>query len=152
MRKKPHSDDPGYRCALLAPFGQAVVYDRSKGAHVGASIGRRRWAVVAYDKDDEPINVFDVRSEREARDAMKWLRDGTLEPKPAYERTEEAPERPAKDSLVAMAREAGQRLGLTASYAHGFLKAGRKRPASVGEALAMLRTSNGWKNNNRRTR
>lgn len=141
-RAKPHSGDDGYRCALVTPFGRAVVYDREAGAKVG--VGRTRWAVVAYDKGDEVIEVFDRRSERAARAAMKALRDETLwpwgdDPGPAPK-----PARAPRGGLVAIARAAARRLGLSASYAHGWLKAGRPPPADVAEAVAMLRRSNAY--------
>jgi len=89
-RRKPHAGDPGYRCSLRTPYGQAVVYDR-KGLILPQTVdaAHPRWDVVSYDRQDALIGVEPCRTEREARDTMKGLRDGSVEPTPA-----EPPKRP----------------------------------------------------------
>ena len=137
MRKKAHADDPGYRCSLKTRFGQAVVYDRNAGF---GGAGRARWAVVAYDNDDNAIGTFDRRTERAARDSMKALRDGTLEPRGDGPIPQTRPSEALTGRLAAMARAAAERVGVSVGYATGWLKA-EPLPDTLEDAIATFRKS-----------
>lgn len=148
---KPHANDPGYRCSLRTPSGQAVVYDR-KGLILPQRIDRQhpRWDVVSYDRRDAIVGIDHARTEREARQVMKDLRSGERGPAPAAPPARPQPKpKPSaatpRQTLPRRAAQAALDAGVRPGYARGWMAAATsaqfQRETNHAEAVASLKRS-----------